>query len=226
MPDHKENAMRPAYASLILSAALALVPLASFARGRAQDPVTPPDVKRDAKQEAKPKTPGLGGYLEDERARIVKALDGVWLLMSFDPPHDLFNSRNVQGMLMIRDGYLSLNIMAQQFGQELFGDDRQLFVQGGAHRYRIDAFGRLQTSAIMSYHNFEDEDRFVVEPSGAGREYTVALDEAGDTLKLTKSDGSVLTWMRLRQTEYPEGAPGPGSAPGAGTDKASDTSKD
>jgi hypothetical protein len=211
--------MRPAQASLILTAALALVPLASFARGRAQDPVTPPDVKRDAKQDDKTKTPGIGGFLDDERERVIQSLEGVWLLMRFDPPHDLFDSRNVQGVLMIRDGYLSLNLMAQQFGQELFGDGVQLFVQGGAHRYRIDEFGRLQTSAIMSFHNFDAEDSFTVEASGASREYVVALDETGDTLKLTKSDGSVLTWIRLKQTEYPEETSLYG-VPDAGTDKS------
>lgn len=187
--------MRPYQALLCLPAALALVPLAGLALGLTQDPETPP-----AGQE---KPPGLGALVDSERERLEQELDGVWLLLRYDPANTLFDSSRVQGVLMIREGFLSLNLTVLQSKREFLGPGMQLFVQGGTHRYRIDEFAHLQTAAIMSFHNFEDSREVRIEPDGTPREYAVELDESGNTLKLIKSDGSVLSWMRLTESEFP-----------------------
>jgi len=187
--------MRPFHALLCIPVALALIPLASLARGRPQDPDKP-----------RQKAPGLTSLVDEKRERLEKELDGVWMLVSFDPGEGFFDSRNVQGVLMISDGYLSLNVMAEQLARELFGPEVMLFLQGGAYRYRIDEFARMQTASIMSYHNFEDFREFVVEPSGTPREFMVDLDESGEMLKLIKPDRSILSFVKLGETQFPEDA--------------------
>jgi hypothetical protein len=159
--------------------------------------------RQDPPAEAPPRSPGLQGLGTDERARVEEALEGAWLLLRYDPPDALFDPTNVQGVALFHDGYLSLNVMAQTFQREFLGDGRQLFVQGGAHRFRIDEFLRLQTAAVMSFHNFDDEDLIQLEPSGSPREYDVKLDEGGKSMTLTKSDGTVLTWSKLGSSEFP-----------------------
>jgi hypothetical protein len=187
--------MRRSLLFLSLPAALALPLLAGLALTRTQDPAeTPP---------AKPTAPGLAAFSAAERERIEKGLDGVWLLVRYDPPNALFDARNVQGVAMFHEGYLSLNVMAQTFQKEFLGPGIQLFVQGGAHRYQVSEFLRLQTAAIMSFHNFDDDETLEVEASGSPREYEIKLDEAGTGLALTKSDGAVLSWIKLGETEFP-----------------------
>jgi hypothetical protein len=187
--------MRRSLLFLSLPATLALASLAGLALTRPQDPVeTPP---------APAVKPGLGAVAAEKRARIEQGLEGAWLLVRYDPADALFDARNVQGVAIFQEGYLSLNIMAQTFQSEFFGDGFQLFIQGGAHRYRVDDFLRLQTAAIFSFHNFDDDEDLETEASGSPREYEIELDETGRTLSLTKSDGAVLLWNKLAETPFP-----------------------
>jgi hypothetical protein len=187
--------MRISLLLLSLPAALVPVSFAGLALARPQDPVeTPP-----AAQEK----PSLAAFKAEKRERIEKGLEGVWMLLTYDPPNTMFDAHDVQGVAMFHEGYLSLNVMAQTFQREFLGDGVQLFIQGGAHRYRVDEFLRLQTAAIMSFHNFDDDEEIEVETSGSPREYEVELDEDGKTLTLTKSDGAVLKWTKLGETEFP-----------------------
>jgi hypothetical protein len=174
---------------------LALAPLALLL-------ALPPARQDPPAQDETPK-PGLTTFLERERVRIEKEIEGTWLLMTYQPPTALFNPENIRGVAMFRDGYLSVNIMAQTFVPEFLGDGVQLFVQGGAHRYRISEFAELQTAAIVAFQNLADEDELVVEPSDLPREYKVAIDPDGGTLSLTSSYGSRLTWSRLKPTAFP-----------------------
>ncbi len=184
------------FAPRTLVSALLLVPfgLAGLALARQEPP---------AEASPRPTSPGLQGLGTSERTRVEEALEGAWLLLRYDPPDALFDPTNVQGVALFHDGYLSLNVMAQTFQREFLGDGRQLFVQGGAHRFRIDEFLRLQTAAVMSFHNFDDEDLIQLEPSGSPREYDLKLDEGGGSMTMTKSDGSVLTWSKLGTSEFP-----------------------
>jgi hypothetical protein len=187
--------MRNPLLFLSLPAALALASFAGLALTRVQDPVeTPPAAQQK---------PGIASFTEDKRARIEQALEGVWMLVRYDPADLLFDARNMQGVAMFHEGYLSLNVMAQTFQREFLGDGVQLYIQGGAHRYRVNEFLRLQTAAIIAFHNFDDDEDIEVEASGSPREYEIELDEEGKTLTLTKSDGAVLTWSKLGETEFP-----------------------
>lgn len=183
---------------LLFALLLAAAPLPVALLGDQDPPETPPE-------EEEPR-PGLTAHREEERARVEAALEGTWMLLRYDPPAAIFDPTNVQGVAVFQDGYLSLTVMAQTFQPEFFGDGVQLFVQGGAHRYRVNELGELQTAAIMSFHNFDDEELLQVEASGSPREYTLEIDETGTTLRMTKADGTALSWSRLGETEFPADA--------------------
>ena len=177
---------------------LALVPLAVLLSLPllAQDPPG----EQDGADEPQP---GLASLHEQQRERVQKEIEGTWLLMEYRPANALFHPENIRGVAMFRDSYLSINIAAQTFDPEFLGDGRQLYIQGGAHRYRINEFGELQTAAIVAYQNLADEEEVVTEPAGYPREYQVDLSDDGGELTLISPGGGSLRFSRMEPTEFP-----------------------
>jgi hypothetical protein len=187
--------MRPTHVLVPLALLLAL-PLLPQEPAPGGDP---------APEEEAPRS-GFDAFFADERARIEKEIEGTWVLQEFQPADFLFDAENIRGVAMFRDGYLSLNIMAQTFVPEFLGDGGQLWVQGGAHRYRISEFLELQTAVVFAFQNLSDDEELVVEASGTPREYRVDIDAEGATLTMTNTDGARLVWSRMAPTEFPVGS--------------------
>ena len=171
-----------------LALAAALIPAARLVQEDAQDAEDPPPVL---------------GLHQGERERLEQAIEGTWLLQRFDPADVVVNPANVQGMAIFREGFLSLNVMAQSFAPEFLGDGLQLFVQGGGHRYRINEYLELQTAAVLGFQNFDHEDLMTVETAGTPREYRLEIDQDGATMRMTRPDGTMLTWSRLTESAFP-----------------------
>lgn len=151
-------------------------------------------------------TAGASGFFDSERERIEELIDGTWILQAYQPQEFLFDSENIQGLAIFRDGYMSVNMIAQTFVPEFLGDGGQLYVQGGTHRYRISEFLELQTATMIGFSNFQDVEDVALEPSGFPREYRIDIDEAGVELRMTGQDETVLIWSRLTETEFPAGS--------------------
>ena len=189
--------MRPAF---LFAPVLLVLPLGGVFF---QDPV-PEEGDEEGQEETLEPAGSFANFYATERERLEAEIEGVWTLQFYEAPNAVFQQKNVQGMAVFLDGYLSLSITMQTYNEEFLGDGGQFYVQAGSHRYQFSEFLELQTASMMAYHNFDDESSITFEAAGVPREYAIDMDEEGLSFKMTRADGTALTWSRLNKTEFPE----------------------
>ena len=149
---------------------------------------------------------GLGNFFKTEQVRLEEGLEGVWRLMAYETPLGPQEMQNMEGYAFFQDGFHSLTVSARTYNDEFLGDGLQLYVQGGVYSYRIDENLRLQTAAMLGFHNTEDVDTITYESGNLPREYEVELGMDKGSLSLRRPDGTVLRFARMQRVDFPEDA--------------------
>ncbi len=132
---------------------------------------------------------------------IREGLRGYWRLTRFIHPSNDNDRYDVRGFLAVDEVYLTFIVHAVPLSGSLFTDN-SILLQGGAHHWRINTEGVLQTSAVISHTNFAGTMQ--LEPNYTPREFQMEL--AGDALNLTRSDGAILSFERIAPTPFPQAA--------------------
>jgi len=172
---------------LALSPLLAL--LAWPARGQEQTPPT-----------SNPRT----SFAESETARMEKEIQGAWMLIEYQPGDSVMDQTNARGSLIFHEGYMSIVLQTRRLSRGLITNLPEFFVQAGMHRYRIDSFQTLQTSAMLGFVAEDLGGTISFDDDNFAREHKITLD--GDRLTMHRDEGGWMTFARLGRGEFPEQA--------------------
>ena len=104
----------------------------------------------------------------------------------------------VDGVTIFRQGFGATVVQAENWNTDFQGFEE--FFQAMAFNYRVNEVLRLQTSTILG-HNVLD-DVVELEQKLAPREFNI--DVLGDTLILTRPDGTRIQYQRLVNDAFPE----------------------
>lgn len=156
----------------------------------AQDPTQPGTDSRDR--------PPLTQFREQRAAELLADIDGSWRLTRFLHSTSAIPSDSVVGFAILHAGYGTIVINAYDYPEDAL--EPEYLVQATAFQYRFDSNLRLQTSTVLGHHNFIGE--LVFEDSLTPREFNAEI--LGDTLILTRPDGSRLQFQRSVNDAFPE----------------------
>ncbi len=177
--------------SLILSLAAAAPALVGLLQGstqaQAQDEGFDPRVR-----------PPLTQYREKRAAEIEESLEGAWRMTRFIHVEEPLTGTRVDGMTIFREGYGSTIVHAANWNAAFQGYED--FFQATAFHYQIDESLRLQTATIVGHSLLDDV--LNVESALVPREFNVEV--LGNTLILTRPDGTRLQYERMNDDVFPE----------------------
>lgn len=177
-------------ASLLLGLAVPLLPLAA---SRSQD----------GQETPRPGHP-LKAFQKEQSERFAREIQGAWMLVEYDDPEEPELRDGVEGFAIFHDGFLTMILQLRAFRSQLLGSRDQLFVDGGAYRYRFADSGDLQTVSLMGFTNLNNDAQLLPLGGSEVDEYIVTLDDG--LLGLRNTDDVLMTFRRVEAGEFPRTA--------------------
>jgi hypothetical protein len=158
--------------------------------------------EEEEQKEEKSKDPVVGLFA-DEAARLMKEIEGSWMLMEYLDPEQVPLEDAASGFMTFADGFLTWILSVEALEQRWFSVENFVLLQTGAYRYRFDETASLQVASVLSFSNDSSDGDLQRDPTLAF-EYTVVL--ADGVLELSDRDGVRMTYRRIEAGEFPVNA--------------------